>query len=72
MTAERDWNEDFAGIESGYQQDTAVCKNGGHQIHNSPDTGWIDDDGSPVCAVTAAAGPHEPIRMPRQGRSGAR
>jgi hypothetical protein len=72
LTAERDWDDDFNQIDAGYQRDTAVCKNGGHQIHKAPDGGWVGDDGDPVCPVTADGALHDPVRMPRQGRSGAR
>jgi hypothetical protein len=73
MTADAgDWDEAFAAIEAGLQRDRAVCKNGGHQIHKAPDGGWVGDDGDPACMVTADGSPHEPVTMPRQGRSGAR
>lgn len=76
---ERDWERELAGIEHGYRQDTAACKNGGHRIHRRPDGSWADDDGDDFClaALTVLTGPdgealHEPVTMPRQVRPGAR
>lgn len=68
---EQDWNDAFLGIQAGLVDDTAYCKNGGHLIHRTGDGEWAGDDGERICTVSAQAGPHEPIQMPRQGRSGA-